>query len=191
VMPLIEAELDRRHPERVALRPRDADGLRAAWPVVEALWAPTMARAAALPEPEVWHSVRGEWSYADTLRHLVFVVDAWLSRAVLGDDDAFHPIALPACFITDGSTYGIDGDAQPTYDDVVAARADRMARVKGFVATVSDDDLARPRRTSDRPGWPPPGERTALECLSVILGEEWAHHQFAVRDLDLLAARPS
>ena len=28
----------------------------------------------------------------------------------------------------------------------------------------------------------PPG-RTAIECLNVLFGEEWAHHRFAVRDL--------
>jgi hypothetical protein len=25
-----------------------------------------------------------------------------------------------------------------------------------------------------------------LECVHVVLGEEWAHHGFCVRDLDLL-----
>lgn len=35
VGPLIEAELDRRHPERVKLCPSDADGFREAWAVVE------------------------------------------------------------------------------------------------------------------------------------------------------------
>jgi hypothetical protein len=163
--------------------------VRAAWPVVEAMWAPTMARAATLPEADLWRSVRGEWCFADTLRHLVLVVDAWLGRAVLGDDDGFHPLGMPAAVITDGVAHGIDGAARPTYAEVVAAREDRMGRVRDFVATVTDDELMRPRRTSDRPGWPPPpGERTPLRCLSVILNEEWAHHQFAVRDLDLLAA---
>ena len=37
VAPLIIAELDRRYPERTALRPRDADGVRAAWAVIEQL----------------------------------------------------------------------------------------------------------------------------------------------------------
>ena len=32
--PLVEAELDRRDPERVLMRPTDADGFRAAWPVL-------------------------------------------------------------------------------------------------------------------------------------------------------------
>jgi len=182
VAPLIEAELDRLHPERVALRTTDADGVRAAVEVVEAMWAPTMARAAALPESDVWTSVRGEWCFADTLRHLVFVVDLWLGRTVLGAENDFHPAGLPASFMS-GAGFGIDGSARPTYAEVLAARADRMERLRDFAAALTDEDLAQ-RRAGD--GWP--GERTVLECVNVILNEEWAHHQFAVRDLDLLSA---
>ena len=29
-----------------------------------------------------------------------------------------------------------------------------------------------------------------LECLHVILDEEWEHNRYANRDLDVLAARP-
>ena len=181
VAPLIEAELDRLHPERLALRPTDADGVRAAVEVVEAMWAPTMARAAALPESDVWTSVRGEWCFADTVRHLVFVVDLWLGRAVLGQDDAFHPVGMPAAFMPMAGL-GIDAPVQPTYAEVVAARADRMARVRDFAAGLTDEALSRAAPSPSGP----PVERTVLECLGVILNEEWAHHQFAVRDLDLL-----
>ena len=45
VVPLLEAELDRRHPERAKLRPTDADGFREAWAVIEQLWAGTVNRA--------------------------------------------------------------------------------------------------------------------------------------------------
>ncbi len=45
VAPLVEAELDRRHPERAKLRPTDADGFREAWPEIERLWDETVARA--------------------------------------------------------------------------------------------------------------------------------------------------
>jgi hypothetical protein len=47
----VEAELDRRHPERVQLREvRSADGFRAMWTTVERLWSDTTARAERLPE---------------------------------------------------------------------------------------------------------------------------------------------
>jgi hypothetical protein len=37
-------------------------------------------------DPALLHeSVAGEWSFTETLRHLVFATDAWVRRAVLGD----------------------------------------------------------------------------------------------------------
>jgi DinB superfamily len=30
-------------------------------------------------------SVGGEWSFIETLRHLVFATDSWIRRAILGD----------------------------------------------------------------------------------------------------------
>jgi hypothetical protein len=42
VVPFVEAELDRRHPERLALRPTDVEGARKALDVVDAFWAPTV-----------------------------------------------------------------------------------------------------------------------------------------------------
>jgi hypothetical protein len=45
VVPLVEAELDRRHPGRAKMRPGDAAGYREAWDVLERLWQQTVARA--------------------------------------------------------------------------------------------------------------------------------------------------
>jgi hypothetical protein len=45
VLPLIEAELDRRHPDRVKMRPRDPAGFREAWEILGRLWDQTVARA--------------------------------------------------------------------------------------------------------------------------------------------------
>ena len=44
VVPLIEAELDRRYPDRARMRPADADGYRQAWDILERLWQQTVAR---------------------------------------------------------------------------------------------------------------------------------------------------
>ncbi len=38
VVPLIEAELDRRYPDRVKMRPADADGYRQAWDILNEEW---------------------------------------------------------------------------------------------------------------------------------------------------------
>ena len=95
VGPLVEAELDRRYPDRSAMRPTDADGFRTAWDVVERLWAQTVDRARPL-DPKLLHeSVDGEWSFIETLRHLAFATDAWIRRAVLGDPAPWDPLDLP------------------------------------------------------------------------------------------------
>src|SRR5262245_40830000 len=71
VGPLVEAELDRRYPERAKLRPADAAGFREAWEVIEQLWAETVDRSEQLEEALLHERVDGEWSFIETLPHLV------------------------------------------------------------------------------------------------------------------------
>jgi hypothetical protein len=95
VAPLIEAELDRRHPEWAKLRPTDPAGFREAWTLLEQLWDDTVERAREL-DPELLHeSVDGEWSFIQTLRHLVFATDAWIRRALLGDPSPWDRSTCP------------------------------------------------------------------------------------------------
>ena len=47
-----------------------------------------------LPEGAVDAQVDDEWSFAQTLRHLVMATDIWLGRAILGRDE-LHPIGVP------------------------------------------------------------------------------------------------
>jgi Pentapeptide repeats (8 copies) len=77
VIPLIEAELNRRFPGRASRRAMDPDGLRAAWAALERTWAATIERVAAMPAGTVDVSVGGEWSFAQTLRYLVVATDVW------------------------------------------------------------------------------------------------------------------
>jgi DinB family protein len=194
VMPLIEAELDRQHPERLRLRPATPQTMREAVDVIEGLWQATVRRASALPEEAAHRSVNGEWSLAQTLRHAVFVVDAWYGHAVASRPHAFHPIGLPASFTTNGAELGIDETAGPTLDEVLAVRAERIADLRAYLAGVSQEELDRVPVPNPAPGWPSPGERSVAECLRVIFSDEWAHVQFANRDLALLEqeyAQPS
>ncbi len=85
VVPLWRAELTRQHPEFALLEPTDADGYRTIWPVLEEQWVGTVARARRLPEELLHERVGGEWSFIQTLRHMLLVHDAWLRRAVLGE----------------------------------------------------------------------------------------------------------
>lgn len=186
VAPLIEAELDRRHPERLRLRPTTPETMRDAVDVIEGLWQATVQRASALPEEAAHRSVNGEWSLAETLRHTIFVVDAWYGHAVALRPNAFHPIGRPASFTTNGADFGIDEAADPTLGEVLAVRAERLADLRAYLAEVTQEELDRVRGPNTAPGCPPPGERTAVKCLQVIFSDEWAHVQFANRDLALL-----
>jgi DinB superfamily/Pentapeptide repeats (8 copies) len=180
VIPFVEAELNRRFPGRAERRAGDPDGLRAAWAMLERTWAATLERVAAMPAGTVDVSVGGEWSFAQTLRHLVLATDAWLGRAILEVEQPFHPIGLAyAGAEDDGLDMSIFMTDTPSYDEVLQVRAGRVAMVRDFLATVTSDELAAARKNPWNPEYP----ETTLSCLHVILEEEWEHHRYAVRDL--------
>ncbi|HTZ26215.1 MAG TPA: DinB family protein [Streptosporangiaceae bacterium] len=187
VIPLVEAELNLRFPGRASRRATDPDGLRAAWAALERAWAATLERVAAMPAGTVDVSVDGEWSFAQTLRHLVMATDAWLCRAVLGIEQPFHPVGQPnAEYETDGNDMSVFATLTPSYADVLEVRAGHVAMVRDFLATVTSEDLGATRRHT----WAPEFPVTVLYCLHVILREEWEHHRYAVRDLDAIDAMP-
>ena len=89
VVPLVEAELDRRFPGRELQRARTPEGLRAGWEAVQDAWRITVADT---PRDLVDAHVEDEWSLAQTLRHLVLATDAWLRGAILRVPQPFHEI---------------------------------------------------------------------------------------------------
>ncbi|NUU16920.1 DinB family protein [Cellulomonas humilata] len=185
VVPFVEAELNRRFPGRADQRAGDPGGLRAAWEVLQSTWAATLERAAAMPPGTVDVSVDGEWSFAQTLRHLVMATDTWLRRAILEVEQPYHPIGQPNTAASgDGLDLSIFVTELPSYDEVLAVRAERVAMVRDFLATVTPEELAAPRTNP----WSPQYPETVLSCLHTILEEEWEHHRYAVRDLDAIEA---
>jgi uncharacterized protein YjbI with pentapeptide repeats len=80
VVPLVQAELDRRYPGRAKMRPADAGGFREAWAILERLWHQTVDRARGMAPELLRERVDEEWSFIETLRHLVFATDAWVRR---------------------------------------------------------------------------------------------------------------
>jgi len=186
VIPFVEAELNRRFPGRAGRRAGDPDGLRAAWAALERTWAGTVERVGAMPAGTVDISVGGEWSFAQTLRHLVLATDMWLGRAILEVEQPFHPIGLADTGTeVDGLDMSIFATATPSYSEVLEARAGRVAMVREFLATVTSGELAAARSNPHDPECP----ETTLSCLHVILEEEWEHHRYAVRDLDAIEAK--
>lgn len=183
VAPLVEAELNRRFPGRADRRAADPDGLRAAWAQLERTWAETLERVAAMPAGAVDVQVDGEWSFAQTLRHLVMATDVWLRGAILEIEQPYHPIGQPhAEYESDGYDLSVFTTDVPTYAEVLEARAGRVGMVRDFLAAVMADDLALARRNP----WNPEHDETTLSCLHTILEEEWEHHRYAVRDLDAI-----
>src|SRR5580698_7356417 len=166
VTPFVEAELNRRFSGRADRRAADPAGLRAAWAAVERTWAATLARVAAMPAGTVDISVGGEWSFAQTLRHLVLATDMWLGRAILEIEQPFHPIGLlDTGTEEDGLDTTIFATATPSYAEVLEARAGRVAMMRDFLGTATPDVLAATRKN------PHDHERqeTTLSCLHVIL----------------------
>ncbi len=190
VTEFVQAELDRRHPERVQVREaRDADGLRAAWAGLETAWAATVARAERLPEEQRRRRVDREWSVSETLRHLAFAVDTWVGRMVRDDPRPWHPQGLPPTdFGAPASRdIGIDVDADPAWAEVLALWSSRAAQVRDVLAEVTDAVLDEDRTAAPAPAW---GEEThsVRACLRTVLHETVQHRRFAERDLARLEA---
>lgn len=187
VIPLVEAELNRRFPGRADRRAKDPEGLRAAWAALERTWTATLDRAAAMPTGTVEVSVGGEWSFTQTLRHLILATDTWLGRGILELEQPFHPLGLAGPGAEeDGLDMSVFTTATPSYAEVLEARTGRVAMLRDFLATVTSEELATIRKNP----WSPEYPETTLSCLHVILEEEWEHHRYAVRDLDAIEAEP-
>lgn len=183
VIPLVEAELNRRFPGRAERQATDPEGLRSAWEALERAWEAALRRADGMPDGTVDASVDGEWSFAQTLRHLVMATDTWLGRAVLRAQQPYHPIGQPnAGAERDGLDMSLFRTDVPPYAEVLEARADRVAMVRDYIAATTPEQLAEERTNP----WAPQYPETVLSCLHTILMEEWEHLRYALRDLDAL-----
>ncbi len=184
--PLVDAELNTRYPERAKMRPADPAGYREAWDVVERLWDGTVERARRL-DPELLHeSVDGEWSFIETLRHLVFATDSWIRRAILGDPSPWDPLDLPWDEMPDTPGVPRDRNVRPSLGEVLELRRDRMATARQVIEGLTAESLDADTEPVEGPGWPEPRSYPVRECLLCILNEEWEHRLYAERDLDAL-----
>jgi hypothetical protein len=185
IAPLVDAELNRRMPERARMRPDDADGFREAWAILERRWEETVARARTLPEAALHRNVDDEWSFIQTLRHLNFASAAWVGRMVLGNASPWHPLDLPWDEAPGWDGIPWDREARPSLDEVLAVRRERQAMVRGVMESLTDEQLAS-EVTRTGPGWPRSENFPYQECLRIVLIEEWEHRLYAERDLTAL-----
>jgi hypothetical protein len=190
IAPLIEAELDRRHPLRVKMRPTDPAGFREAWTILEGLWDETVQRAQNLSPNALHESVNGEWSFIQTLRHLNFASAAWVARMVTGVASPWHPLDLPWDEAPGWDGIPWDREARPSLDEVLVVRRERQAMVRGVVDALTDEQLAS-NVTQMEPGWPQIEDFPLRHCLGIVLNEEWEHRLYAERDLAALESGPA
>lgn len=186
VAPLVEAELNRRFPGRANRRAETPGALRAAWNDVQRFWCAAVDRAAGMRAGTVDVSVDGEWTFAQTLRHLVMATDTWLRGAIQEVEQPYHPLGVPhAEYETDGYDRSVFSTQDPSYDEVLAVRAERVARVRDYLESVTAEVLDETRASP----WAPDYRKSVRSCLHTILVEEWEHLRFALRDLDAIDAR--
>jgi hypothetical protein len=175
---LTQARADELH--RNGLFADDPDGLATAWDRGQQRWAATVDRARRLPGPLLDERVDGEWSFVETLRHLVFVTDAWVGDVVEEGTDPYHPWGMPPDFLADAAaTLGLDLRARPSLDDVLVVRAGRAQHVGRVAAGLTPEELRRTCAPRD-------GRYTVVGAVQTVLFEEWAHHEYATRDLAVL-----
>ena len=186
IAPLVEAELDRQYPDRVKLRATDPSGLLKGWTMVEDVWRTTTERAQRHPRAVLHGRVDDDWSFVETLRHLIFAHDCWLNRMVRGEPHPYHQWGLAGPWLSNPSELDIDPIATPSFDEVLQVRHERLDVARATYGALTPTELDRVCVPPDTPGHPM-DPHTVRECVQTILEEEWEHARYANRDLDALA----
>jgi hypothetical protein len=161
IAPLVEAELNRRMPERAKMRPKDPAGLH--------------------------RSVDGEWSFIQTLRHLNFANAAWIDRMILGRLSPWHPLDLPWDEAPGWEGIPWDRDAQPRLDEVLQERREHQATMREVLAALTGEQPAG-EVTRTEPGRPRREAFPSKSACLIVVNEEWEHRLYAERDLAAIAA---
>ena len=185
----VRSVLDARHPGRRQVREaRTPADFRAAWSLLRGRWEALLATLHEAPAGRAHASTRGEWSLAETLRHLRFVADALLGTAVLAETAPHHPWGLPpggtpAEIIDD---LELDLAATPSLAEVLEVRAARIHTLERELDALTEAELDRICDGTPGPGYPE-REYVVRNCLRVLLTEEVEHLRYALRDLAVLA----
>jgi hypothetical protein len=163
---------------RSQVRPTDADGMRQAWQTFRSAWGAAIERAQAVPAEQRHTSVDGEWSFVQTVRHLVFATDKWFTAPILGG--GFHRIGLPNTGSADFGWPGVDPAADPSFEDAVAAWRDRSTQLSGHLDGIEPAGLDVEVDVLEN------GTSTVRDGIGVVFEEHFEHLRYATRDLDRL-----
>ena len=168
-------EHDSWYPLRGMLRPAGPDGMRASWDAIEGAWAPAIARAERLSEAQRRQSVGGEWSFVQTVQHLVFAMDKWFNVPILGE--AFAPIGLPNSGSRDFGWPGVDLDAAPELRSALDVHRRHAEQFRAFLERATPEELDREVEVLEN------GVVTVRDCVHTVFEEEFWHLRYATRDL--------
>ena len=124
-------------------------------------WTSTVDPGAGAADPaRLAERVDGEWSFVETLRHLIFVTDIWVGDVIEESAAAYHPWGLPPDFFRPcrRAALGLTVDATPV--------ARRGARGAGSAVEPGRGGARRARPGRPAPhvraaGRPVPGRRRA------------------------------
>ena len=167
-------------PLRTVLRVSDPDSMRTGWSLLRSAWEPMVVRARRRPDDDLHASVAGEWSFVQTLRHLVFAMDKWFTAPIAGGP--FHACGLPNTGSIEFPWPDLDLDAAPSLDDVLAVRAGQTTRFDDHVAAITAADLDRSVDVLEN------GPHLVRDCIATVFEEEFWHLRYADRDLAVLEA---
>jgi hypothetical protein len=164
----------------------DLPGIRSAYGVLCDRWDATVHRARDLDAVRLDERIGGEWSFIETLRHLIFFIDVWVGDVIEEKPTPNHPWGMPPDFLPAAAVtaMGLTVDARPSLDEVLAVLDERRAQIAQVLARLTPDGL-------DRTCTPRGGQFRVVGALQVVLFETWAHHQYATRDLAILEQQSS
>lgn len=175
VTPYVDQQLNEQFPGRELKHAQTPEELQRAWAAVEQAWAEVVPTAVGKEDV----SVEGEWTFAQTLGHLVMATNTWLHGAILGQEQPNHWIGVPfAEYAAEGYDTSMFREPE-SYEQVLQVRAEHQAMVRDYLATVDPATLEEMRPNP----WAPEHQESVRNCLHVILNEEWEHMRYAVRDL--------
>ncbi|MFZ9580558.1 MAG: DinB family protein [Ilumatobacteraceae bacterium] len=170
---------DRWYPLRTQLFPQTVEGLNSTWSAIRAEWDSVMARVPSMGADVVTTSVNGEWSLRDTLRHLLFAMDKWFTWPILGVRE-FSAMGLPNTGSQGLEWPGIDMGVDPSFAEVVAARAQRTRAFTDHLASLDMSNVPETVEVLEN------GTVPGLMCFHVVFEEEFEHLRYALRDLATL-----
>ena len=186
VVPLVEAELNRRYPDRArCARPMRTGSASLGHPraavAADGRAGPPDGPGTAVPTGRRRVVLHRE------LRHLVFATDAWEKRAILGEPSPWAAGPAPRRVPDDPSVRATGGAA--SMDGMLALRADRMATVRRVLADLTDDHAAGVTEPVTERATPSPKlRRPPLPAGRPQRGVE--HRLYAERDFDVLDGHP-